>query len=165
MCATISHQGVLHRHAILWPYTVTQCFSLFSLISLRDHIYQFKQREPVVYSSHATWSFGTTQVSIGLLQFVTGSPITPGSTISFYQHISPSSTPQRCFFFFWNGGGRCMTETPTFMLTFSRPCHACQGWIRHVRFPRHYLARANIACDVDEVLLPDPDQRHDAVAE
>ncbi|KAL0166232.1 hypothetical protein M9458_038076, partial [Cirrhinus mrigala] len=40
---------------------------------------------------------------------------------------------------------------------------ACQGWIRHARgfYPR-CLARANIACDVDEILWPDPDQRQDA---
>ncbi|KAL3975101.1 hypothetical protein ACER0C_001952 [Sarotherodon galilaeus] len=41
---------------------------------------------------------------------------------------------------------------------------ACQGWIRHARgfYPR-CLAGANIACDVDEILWPDPDQRQDAV--
>nr|XP_024660254.1 uncharacterized protein LOC112435651 [Maylandia zebra] len=40
---------------------------------------------------------------------------------------------------------------------------ACQGWIRHARgfYPR-CLAGANIACDVDEILWPDPDQRQDA---
>uniref|UniRef100_A0A672NUQ4 Uncharacterized protein n=1 Tax=Sinocyclocheilus grahami TaxID=75366 RepID=A0A672NUQ4_SINGR len=43
---------------------------------------------------------------------------------------------------------------------------ACQGWIRHTRgfYPR-CLARANIACDVDEILWPDPEQRWDAEAE
>ncbi len=43
---------------------------------------------------------------------------------------------------------------------------ACQAWIRHARvfFPR-CLARQNVACDVDEVLWPDPVRRHDAVAE
>ncbi len=42
----------------------------------------------------------------------------------------------------------------------------CQGWIRHARgfYPR-CLARANIACDVEEVLWPAPDQRQDAGAE
>src|SRR4029434_4557371 len=37
-----------------------------------------------------------------------------------------------------------------------------QGWIRHTRryFP-HCLARENIACDVDEVLWPDRNQRQD----
>ncbi len=37
-----------------------------------------------------------------------------------------------------------------------------QGWIRHSRrfFPR-CLARENIACDVDEVLWPDPARRRD----
>nr|XP_024654061.1 uncharacterized protein LOC106675295 [Maylandia zebra] len=40
---------------------------------------------------------------------------------------------------------------------------ACQGWIRHATgfYPR-CLAGANIACDVDEILWPDPDQRQDA---
>ena len=39
---------------------------------------------------------------------------------------------------------------------------AFQGWIRHIRryFP-HCLARKNIACDVDEVLWPDRNQRQD----
>ncbi len=40
---------------------------------------------------------------------------------------------------------------------------AFEGWIRHARafFPR-CLARDNIACDVDEVLWPDPARRRDA---
>ncbi|KAI2667382.1 DNA-directed RNA polymerase subunit beta [Labeo rohita] len=40
---------------------------------------------------------------------------------------------------------------------------ALHGWIRHARrhFPR-CLARANIACDVDEVLWPDRNRREDA---
>ncbi len=40
---------------------------------------------------------------------------------------------------------------------------SCQGWIRHTRgfFPR-CLRRDNIACDVDEVLWPDPAQRQEA---
>lgn len=39
---------------------------------------------------------------------------------------------------------------------------SCQGWIRHTRgfFPR-CLRRDNIACDVDEVLWPDPAQRQE----
>ena len=39
---------------------------------------------------------------------------------------------------------------------------SCQGWIRHTRdvFP-HYLRRDSIACDVDEVLWPDPAQRQE----
>ncbi len=43
---------------------------------------------------------------------------------------------------------------------------ACQAWIRHARgfFPG-CLARQNVACDVDEVLWPDPVRRNDAVAE
>ncbi len=37
---------------------------------------------------------------------------------------------------------------------------ACQGWIRHARvFHPRCLARASIACDVEEVLWPVPDQR------
>ncbi|XP_039593508.1 uncharacterized protein LOC120516116 [Polypterus senegalus] len=41
---------------------------------------------------------------------------------------------------------------------------ACQAWIGHARgfFPR-CLARENVACDVDEVLWPDPVRRNDAV--
>lgn len=43
---------------------------------------------------------------------------------------------------------------------------ACQAWIRHARgFSPHCLARENVACDVDEVLWPDPVWRNDAVAE
>ncbi len=43
---------------------------------------------------------------------------------------------------------------------------ACQGWIRHARgFYPCCLARANIACDVEEVLWPVPDQKWDAGAE
>lgn len=40
---------------------------------------------------------------------------------------------------------------------------AIQGWIRHSRrfFPR-CLSRQDIACDVDEVLWPDPAVRQDA---
>ena len=40
---------------------------------------------------------------------------------------------------------------------------AFHGWIRHARryFPR-CMARENIACDVDEVLWPDPNRRQDA---
>ncbi len=43
---------------------------------------------------------------------------------------------------------------------------ACQGLIRHARgfYPR-CLAMANIACDVEEVLWPVPEQRQDAGAE
>ncbi|XP_041931271.1 uncharacterized protein LOC121694936 [Alosa sapidissima] len=39
---------------------------------------------------------------------------------------------------------------------------SCQAWIRHSRryFPR-CLGLENIACDVDEILWPDPERRHD----
>lgn len=41
---------------------------------------------------------------------------------------------------------------------------AVQGWIRHARrfFPR-CLANEDIACDVDEILWPDPARRRDNV--
>ena len=49
--------------------------------------------------------------------------------------------------------------------TMEDPCDqvdaaAVQGWIRHSRqfFPR-CLANADIACDVDEILWPDPARR------
>lgn len=35
-------------------------------------------------------------------------------------------------------------------------------WIKHIGFTPLYLARANIACDVDENLRHDPDQRRDS---
>ncbi|GAA6080202.1 uncharacterized protein LOC112435166 [Tachysurus ichikawai] len=42
----------------------------------------------------------------------------------------------------------------------------CQGWIRHTRgFFSRCLGRENIACDVDDVLWPDPTRRRDAEAE
>lgn len=37
-----------------------------------------------------------------------------------------------------------------------------QVWIKHIGFTPLYLARANIACDVDENLRHDPDQRRDS---
>lgn len=43
---------------------------------------------------------------------------------------------------------------------------SCQNWIRHTEgdFP-HFLARENVACDVDEFLWPDPAQTGESEAE
>ncbi len=59
------------------------------------------------------------------------------------------------------GRSRARRQTVSYILV-----DACQGWIRHARgfYPR-CLARDNIACDVEDVLWPDPDQRQDAGAE
>ncbi len=59
------------------------------------------------------------------------------------------------------GRSRARRQTVSYILV-----DACQGWIRHARgfYPR-CLARDNIACDVEDVLWPDPDQRRDAGAE
>ena len=42
---------------------------------------------------------------------------------------------------------------------------AVQGWIRHSRdgSSRHCLANEDIACDVDDILWPDPARRRDNV--
>ncbi len=59
------------------------------------------------------------------------------------------------------GRARARRQTVSYILV-----DACQGWIRHARgFSPRCLSRANIACDVEEVLWPVSDQRRNAGAE
>ncbi len=90
---------------------------------------------------------------------------TPGPLFFCCQHIP----------YFWirlrnfsqHGGGKYMTATPTYPKTSWKQCwtpvEMCLWSLSRVIWGTqgHFFQRANITCDVDEILWPGPDRRRD----
>ena len=95
----------------------------------------------------------------------------PHFTVLYLPPYSPFLNPIEEFFSAWRWKVydlRLQAEVPLIQ-AMEEACDqmevaAMQGWIRHSRrfFPR-CLANDNIACDVDEILWPDPARRRDNV--
>lgn len=171
MCAAISQRGVLHRHAILGPYNTMLLLAF--LDGLREHMFQLDHREPA-QPDHPHYVVVWDNVSFHRAALVRDwFTNNPRFSNIFLPAYSPFLNPIEEFFSAWRW--KVYDREPYMRVhllqAMEEACldvsvDACQGWIRHARgfYPR-CLARANIACDVDEILWPDPEQRQEAEAE
>nr|XP_023693770.1 uncharacterized protein LOC111857305 [Paramormyrops kingsleyae] len=163
LCAAISQNGVLHRHANLGPYN-TDLILIF-LNRLHHIITAANQRNQMRYI--VVWDNVSFHRSAEVqnwfqqkLEF----------TVMHLPPYSPFLNPIEEFFSAWRWKVydlRPYVQMPLIQ-AMEEACDeidvtSIQGWIRHSRrfFPR-CLANDNIACDVDEALWPDPARRRDA---
>lgn len=165
LCAAISNHGVVHHHANLGPYNTHQL--LISLNHMRDALLGQQDEHPIYVVVWDNVSFHRA------LQVTEWFNMNQGFINLCLPPYSPFLNPIEEFFSSWRW--KVYERQPytrvNLLQAMGLACgdigvEACQAWIRHARvfFPR-CLARQNVACDVDEVLWPDPVRRHDAVAE
>lgn len=165
LCAAISNHGVVHHHANLGPYNTHQL--LIFLNHMRDALLGQQDEHPIYVVVWDNVSFNRA------LQVREWFNMNQGFINLCLPPYSPFLNPIEEFFSSWRWKvyGRQPYTRVNLLQAMGLACgdigvEACQAWIRHARgfFPR-CLARQNVACDVDEVLWPDPVRRHDAVAE
>lgn len=166
MCAAINHQGILHHHSTLGPYNtahlITFLDTLHNILTPAEQMDGPEQPRYVVI-----WD----NVSVHRAALVHNWFIHhPRFSVLNLPPYSPFLNPIEEFFSAWRWKvyERKPHERIPLLQAMEEACgdiaaEAYQGWIRHARryFPR-CLARENIACDVDEVLWPDRNERQDA---
>ncbi|KAI7790308.1 hypothetical protein IRJ41_012888 [Triplophysa rosa] len=153
----ISQRGVLHRHAILGPYNTRL-------------LPAFLDAQPEQPHYVVVWDNISFHRAALVRDWFTNNPRFSNIFLPAY---SPFLNPIEEFFSAWRW--KVYDREPYIrahlLQAMEEACldisiDACQGWIRHAReFYSRCLARANIACDVDEILWPDPEQRRDAEVE
>jgi transposase len=161
LCAAITQNGVLHRHANMGPYKTPH------ILAFLDRLYNLTINN-IQIQYIVTWdnvSFHRSALVQNWFQQH------PHFTILYLPPYSPCLNPMEEFFSAWRWKVydlRLQAEVPLIQ-AMEEACDqmevaAMQGWIRHSRrfFPR-CLANDNIACDVDEILWPDPARRRDNV--
>ncbi|XP_041947824.1 uncharacterized protein LOC121708924 [Alosa sapidissima] len=163
MCAAITNNGVLHHHATLGPYNTAHIITFLDAIHrilVPGQQNQDQQRFVVIWDN----------VSFHRAHLVQNWFVThPHFSVLYLPPYSPFLNPIEEFFSTWRW--RVYDRRPYARIPLLQAMEeACgdidavsiQGWMRHARrfFPR-CLARENIACDVDEVLWPDPARRRD----
>lgn len=170
ICAAINNRGVLHRHATLGPYNSEHLLTFPG--GLPDVLFEREQQnhqqavQPVYVVVWDNVSFHR-GVRIGMVQQQ------PAIHKSLPSTIQPFPQASRSVFSVW--WWKVYDQNPytreNLLPAMELACgdigyRCCQGWVQHSRgyFP-HCLARDSIACEVDEVLWPDPTQRYDAAAE
>ncbi|XP_073704232.1 uncharacterized protein [Garra rufa] len=160
LCAAISVQGVLHHHATLGPFNTEQ------IIAFLDALHAVVQERPEQPRFVIIWD----NVSFHRAALVRDWFNNHNNfTVLYLPPYSPFLNAIEEFFSAWRW--KVYDRQPHARMTLLQAMEeACgdievgsiQGWIRHTRryFPR-CLAREDIACDVDEVLWPDPNRRRD----
>ncbi|KAM4581429.1 uncharacterized protein PAE49_005983 isoform 1-T1 [Odontesthes bonariensis] len=161
MCAAISLQGLLHHHAKLGPYN-TQHIITF-LDTLHDAVVQNRPEQPRFVVVWDNVSFHRAALVRNWFahhdQF----------EVVYLPPYSPFLNPIEEFFSAWRWRvyDRQPHDRMPLLQAMEQACgdiavRSINGWIRHTRryFPR-CLAREDIACDVDEILWPDPNRRQD----
>lgn len=163
MCAAITNNGVLHHHATLGPYNTAHIVTFLDAIY---HILVPGQQNPNQQRFVVIWD----NVSFHRAHLVQNWFVAhPHFLVLYLPPYSPFLNPIEEFFSTWRW--RVYDRHPCAHIPLLQAMEeACgdidiasiQGWMRHARrfFPR-CLAREDIACDVDEVLWPDPARRRD----
>lgn len=171
LCAAISNHGVLHHHATLGPYNTQRLLTFLS--DLRDVVLGREQQDHE-QAGHPVYVIVWDNVSFHrAVQVREWFNINQEFINVCLPPYSPFLNPIEEFFSSWRW--KVYDRQPYTRENLLQAMElagddigveACQAWIRHARgfYPR-CLARENVACDVDEVLWPDPARRHDAVAE
>lgn len=168
LCAAMSREGLVHRHAVLGSYNTQRLLTF--LEELKDILLDRQQHHsgPAHPISVIIWDNVRFHKTNEIREwFTTNSNEFLNVCLPPY---SPFLNPIEEFFSSWRWKvyDRQPYTRENLLSAMELACgdipvEAFQGWIRHSRafFPR-CLAREHIACDVDEVMWPDAAQRHDA---
>ncbi len=161
MCAVISLRGLLHHHAKLGPYN-TQHILTF-LDALHDAVVQDRSEQPrfvVVWdnvSFHQAALVRDWFTNHGQFEVVYLSPYLP--FLNLIEYFFPAWR--------WRVYDRQPHPCMSLLQAMEEACGdievtSIHGWIRHTK--RYFpccLVGENIACDVDEILWPDPNRWQD----
>ncbi|KAI7800421.1 hypothetical protein IRJ41_002844 [Triplophysa rosa] len=164
LCAAISQHGVLLHHAKMGPYNTPHILAfldrLHHIITAGNEMHQIQYT--VIWDNV---SFHRSALVQNWFQHH------PQLTVLYLPPYSPFLNPIEEFFSAWRWKVydlQPQAQVPLIQ-AMEEACDqvdaaAVQGWIRHSRrfFPR-CLANEDIACDVDEILWPDPARRRDNV--
>ncbi|KAL4003969.1 receptor-type tyrosine-protein phosphatase U [Sarotherodon galilaeus] len=156
LCAAISLRGLLHHHAKLGPYNSQHILTFLDV--LHNIVVQNRPDQPRFVEIWDNVSFHRA----ALVQ----AWFSNHNQLVYLPPYSPFLNPIEEFFSAWRW--RVYDRQPhARMPLLQAACGdiqvtAIHGWFRHARgyFPR-CLAGEDIACDVDEVLWPDPNRRRD----
>ncbi|KAI2649093.1 Insertion element IS630 uncharacterized 39 kDa protein [Labeo rohita] len=156
LCAAITQNGVLHRHAHMGPYNTALILTFLDQLHNITAANQIDHMQYIVVWDNV--SFHRSALVQNWFQQH------PHFTVLYLPPYSPFLNPIEEFFSAWWWKVydlRLQAEVPLIQ-AMEEACDqtevaAIQGWIRHSRrfFPR-CLANDNIACNVDEILWPDP---------
>lgn len=171
LCAAISNGGVLHHHATLGPYNTDHLLTFLG--GLRDVWFEREQQDhqQAVHPVYVVvWDNVSFHRSVRVREWFN---INQQFLNVCLPPCSPFLNPIEEFFSAWrwkvydrNPYTRVHLLQAMELACGDMGVESCQGWIRHTRgFLPRCLGRDNIACDVDQVLWPDPAQRQDAEAE
>ena len=164
LCAAITQNGVLLRHANMGPYNTAHILTFLDrLQNIITAVNQMHQMQFTVVWDNV--SFHRSALVQNWFQHH------QQFTLLYLPPYSPFLNPIEEFFSAWRWKVydlRLQAQVPLIQ-AMEEACDqidavAVQGWIRHSRrfFPR-CLANEDIACDVDEILWPDPARRRDDV--
>lgn len=162
MCAAISQNGVVHHHATLGPYNTAHIITF--LDTLHDMLTNVQRPEQTRYV--IIWDNVSFHRAALVRNWFTDHPL---FTVLNLPPYSPFLNPIEEFFSAWRWKvyDRHPHQRIALLQAMEEACGdidqaSCQAWIRHSRryFPR-CLGLEDIACDVDEILWPDPERRHD----
>ncbi|XP_028297775.1 uncharacterized protein LOC114476433 [Gouania willdenowi] len=169
LCAAMTSEGLLHRQALLGSFNTQRLLTFLG--DLRDILIDREQQNLVPAQPPPIYVIIWDNVSFHRTNQIR-------EWFNIHQQFlnvclppySPFLNPIEEFFSSWRW--KVYDRQPYSRENLLRAMDlACDdvgdysGWVRHARafFPR-CLARENIACDVDEVLWPDPTRRRDAQA-
>ncbi len=161
LCAAISLRGLLHHHAKLGPYNSQHILTF--LDALHNIVVQNRPDQPRFVVIWDNVSFH--RAALVQAWFTNHNQF----EVVYLPPYSPFLNPIEEFFSAWRW--RVYDRQPharmPLLQAMEQACGdiqvtAIHGWFRHARgyFPR-CLAGEDIACDVDEVLWPDPNRRRD----
>ncbi len=161
LCAVISLRGLLHHHAKLGPYNSQHILTF--LDALHNIVVQNRPDQPRFVVIWDDVSFH--RAALVQAWFTNHNQF----EVVYLPPYSPFLNPIEEFFSAWRW--RVYDRQPharmPLLQAMEQACGdiqvtAIHGWFRHARgyFPR-CLAGEDIACDVDEVLWPDPNRRRD----
>ncbi|XP_041849898.1 uncharacterized protein LOC121645488 [Melanotaenia boesemani] len=179
LCAAMSSRGLLHRHAELGAYNTERLLTFLG--ELRDVLHDNDHLNARPADHHDQQIPGPADLPIYVILWDNVSShrsIQVREWFNINQQFinvclppySPFLNPIEEFFSAWRWKvyDRQPYTRENLLRAMDLACddvavEAFQGWVRHARafFPR-CLAMDNIACDVDEVLWPDPARRRDA---
>ncbi|KAL0146999.1 hypothetical protein M9458_057523 [Cirrhinus mrigala] len=162
LCAAITQNGVLHHHANLGPYNANLILAF--LDRLHEIVTALNQVDQMRYI--VVWD----NVSFHRAALVQNwFHDHPEFEVLYLPPYSPFLNPIEEFFSAWRWKVYDLRPYDRLPLiqAMEQACDqieaaSVQGWIRHSRrFFQRCLANEDIACDVDEILWPDPARRRD----
>ncbi|XP_019211684.1 uncharacterized protein LOC109200538 isoform X2 [Oreochromis niloticus] len=161
MCAAISQNGVVHHHATIGPYNTAHIIAFLDTLHDMLTVQRPEQTRYVII-----WDNVSFHRAALVRNWFTDHPSFMALNLPPY---SPFLNPIEEFFSAWRWKvyDRHPHQQVALLQAMEEACGdidqaSCQTWIRHSRryFPR-CLELEDIACDVDEILWPDPERRHD----